>query len=566
MSAAPSSTPRRATPFLIVLGLLFGVVVVVAVVVFSLRVAYADQALPGTRVAGVSLGGKTADEARKELAPVVGNDVPVVLRAAGKTYRISPAVAGYTVDVDETIVRALDAGRDGLLGGAVNTVKGVVSERDVPLVTRLDKAQLDKTVAGLADEISRPAFAGELDVTTDPVNVEVVPPRTGRKVDRAELQRLLERGIRRRSAAAITVPVASTPVASREQVAAVAAKARDYLQKPLELTGADDPLVVSADQLAGVIALESVDGGKAVRLGAGDKRLESLVNQLAPARERPARNARVSATNPGASLTAKGDVTWRPRRAKVSVTAGRAGREVNRPATVKAIEEAIRAGSHTTKLPVRRVGASVSRADADKVNSLIGTFTTMYVPGQPRVTNIRRIAATVNGTVIRPGQQFSLNSIVGERTTAKGYVPAPFIAEGNKLEDSIGGGVSQFSTTMYNAAYFAGLQIDSHTPHSFYISRYPAGRESTLNFGSIDLLWTNDTKVPIFIRTSSDESSVTVSLYGNNGGRRVEAVTGARRPRPGGGFSMVVTRKITVGGNTREDRFTTTYGVPAEGE
>ncbi len=566
MPASSSPTPRRATPFLVVLGLLLGVVALVAAVVFALRVAYADQALPGTRVAGVSLGGKTAQEARKELEPVVGNDVPVVLRAAGRTYRISPAVAGYTVDVDETIVRALDAGRDGFLGGAVNTVRGVVDERDVPLVTRIDQAQLDDTVDGLRKEISRAPFAGELDVTADPIDVEVVPSRTGRTVDRDELAHLLERGIRRRGGAAITVPVTSTPVAPRARVQAVAAQAREYLRKPLLLTVADSPIAISAAQLAQVVALESVDGGKDVRLGAGDKRLEALVNQLAPARERPARNARVSATNPGASLSAKGNVTWRPRSAKVSVTEGRAGREVRRADAAKAIEAAIRAGSHSTRLPVKRVGAAVSRADANEVDSLIGTFTTQYEPGQPRVTNIRAIARTVNGTVIRPGQQFSLNGIVGERTEAKGYVPAPFIAEGNKLEDSVGGGVSQFSTTMYNAAYFAGLQIDSHTPHSFYISRYPAGRESTLNFGSIDLTWTNDTKVPIFVRTSTDATSVTVSLYGSNGGRRVEAVTGARQPRPGGGFSMVVTRKITVGGKTREDRFTTTYGVPAAGE
>ena len=223
-----------------------------------------------------------------------------------------------------------------------------------------------------------------------------------------------------------------------------------------------------------MLALESLDGGRRVRLGAGDDRLASLVDQLAPARDRPPRDARIAASNPGATLSDKGDVSWRPRPANVSVSGGRAGREVRRADTAKAIEAAIRSGSHRTRLPVKKTGADVSRDAADAVDELIGTFTTIYVPGSPAVTNIRKMAATVDGTVIAPGAQFSLNAIVGERTTAKGYLPAPFIAEGNKLEDSVGGGVSQFSTTMYNAAYFAGLQIDAHTPHSFYISRYPA--------------------------------------------------------------------------------------------
>ena len=108
------------------------------------------------------------------------------------------------------------------------------------------------------------------------------------------------------------------------------------------------------------------------------------------------------------------------------------------------------------------------------MRALIGTFTTYYVAGQPRVTNIQQIAKDVDGTVVAPGARFSLNETAGERTEAKGYVEAPFIADG-KIEPSIGGGVSQFSTTLYNAAYFAGLQLDGHRPHSFFIDRYPAG-------------------------------------------------------------------------------------------
>jgi vancomycin resistance protein YoaR len=175
------------------------------------------------------------------------------------------------------------------------------------------------------------------------------------------------------------------------------------------------------------------------------------------------------------------------------------------------------------------------------------------------VTNIQRIAKSIDRTIIAPGQQFSLNGLAGERTLAKGYVEAPFIA-GNKIEPSVGGGVSQFSTTMYNAAYFAGLQIDAHQPHSLYIDRYPPGRESTLNFPDIDMKWTNDTDVPILIRTYADDAGVTVTLYGDNGGRKVTAEPGSREPNPGGNFSITVTRKITYpGGRVVTQPSTTKY-------
>lgn len=226
---------------LVVAGLLITVLFGLSALVFGLRVAYDGQALPGTRVAGVALGGASAEEARRRLAPVAGADVPVVLRAADKTYRIRPADAGYAVDLDATVRAALDAGRDGLLGGALATVGGVVRTRDVELVTRVDRARFAQIVDDLTDEIDRAPFPGALEVTTNPIAVGTVPPRTGRKVDRAVLARLLERAIRRRGGASVSVPVILAPVARRDAVEAVAREAEDYLLEPLRLTGAGDP-------------------------------------------------------------------------------------------------------------------------------------------------------------------------------------------------------------------------------------------------------------------------------------------------------------------------------------
>jgi vancomycin resistance protein YoaR len=243
---------------------------------------------------------------------------------------------------------------------------------------------------------------------------------------------------------------------------------------------------------------------------------------------------------------------------QVSIAPARAGSRIDQPALARAISAAVRDGSHRAQARSRRIAPQVTTRAARRASQLIGTFTTAYEPGQPRVTNIRTMARTVNGTVIAPGEQFSLNGITGERTRAKGYVPAPFIADG-RLEPSVGGGVSQFSTTTYNAAYFAGLQLDSSQPHSAFIDRYPPGRESTLNYPDIDLTWTNDTDAPILVRATTTDTSVTVSLYGDNGGRRVSAIAGPRQPS-GDGFSIEVTRVIRYpGGRVTRTPRTTTY-------
>jgi vancomycin resistance protein YoaR len=201
----------------------------------------------------------------------------------------------------------------------------------------------------------------------------------------------------------------------------------------------------------------------------------------------------------------------------------------------------------------------VSTADASDVDQLIGTFTTYHPCCAPRVTNIHRIAELVDGSVIAPGATFSLNAASGRRTAANGFVSAPAIADG-ELVDQFGGGVSQFSTTLFNAAWFSGLTIEKHQPHSKYISRYPPGREATLDFDTIDQVIRNTSDAPVVIRTMTTDTSVTVALYGHTGERETISTTGAQIPRTAGGFSITVQRVVRDSGTVfRRDTLNWSY-------
>ena len=147
------------------------------------------------------------------------------------------------------------------------------------------------------------------------------------------------------------------------------------------------------------------------------------------------------------------------------------------------------------------------------IKEVIGSFTTYFPYAEYRIINIQRAARWMDGVIVQPGELFSYNKAVGERTEARGFVPGIMIDKGVFKKDW-GGGVSQVATTTWNAAWFSGLELVQHKPHSFYISRYPAGRESTVAWPSVDVKFRNNSGHPIFVDTSFTNKSVTVTIYG----------------------------------------------------
>lgn len=154
----------------------------------------------------------------------------------------------------------------------------------------------------------------------------------------------------------------------------------------------------------------------------------------------------------------------------------------------------------------------VSSPESLGIKEPISTFTSFFSPGQSRVKNIHRIADLVDGVVVGPGQSFELNKHVGRRTRKNGFTDGGAIQEGHMVSE-VGGGVSQFATTFFNAAWFSGVLIPQHKAHSQYFARYPAGREATLNYPGVNLEIINDTPYAILIDTSHTSSSVTVTFW-----------------------------------------------------
>jgi vancomycin resistance protein YoaR len=169
-------------------------------------------------------------------------------------------------------------------------------------------------------------------------------------------------------------------------------------------------------------------------------------------------------------------------------------------------------------LVVQPASFTTEQAASSGVSQVVAEFTTYYPHADYRNQNIGRAAELANNTFLKPGDTFSMNDVVGERTEARGFTKG-FIIDDGRFQEGVGGGVSQLATTLFNAGHFAGFEDVEHHAHSFYIDRYPMGREATVSWGSWDMRFKNNTPygavVQAFITPSSPgvKGAVTVRIW-----------------------------------------------------
>ncbi len=225
------------------------------------------------------------------------------------------------------------------------------------------------------------------------------------------------------------------------------------------------------------------------------------------------------------------DATYDVVNGKLVLVPARQGRGVNSKLLARDLAKLVRNGGPRV-IPVR-LAAAPPQVTTEQVTGLgikenVASFTSTFECCLPRVTNIRQMAADIDGQLVLPGQTFSLNDVVGERTAEGGYVLAPQTV-GGRVVTVVGGGASQLATTLYNAAFFGGFDDVAHTPMDYHSNRYPAGRDAALLYPGVDLKWRNDSEHGVLIKTASTATSVTVALWSTKRYDKIEAVDSAKR-------------------------------------
>lgn len=166
---------------------------------------------------------------------------------------------------------------------------------------------------------------------------------------------------------------------------------------------------------------------------------------------------------------------------------------------------------------VKNVQAKVTSDKLTSVNSLIASFATNYIniSSPERANNIKLSTDSINGTILMPGEVFSFNEVVGQRTADRGYQAASVIV-GNKVEDGLGGGICQTSSTLYNAALMANLKSVERAHHTLPSSYIPLGRDATVDWENIDYKFKNDYSFPIYIEGSTYSGEIRFNIYSNS--------------------------------------------------
>ena len=464
----------------------------------------------GVRVAGVDVGGLTPHEARTllERRSRELEHAPVLFTAAGKGWRVPPRRLGVEVDWAAAVATARHHG-DGF--GPVRGLWRIgvrVFGTDIAPPTRVYDAALDYQVDAIAKAVRR--AQREAAVELRGLRVVVVPGKRGLRLNRVEAEKLIVRSLAAFSRKLVVLPVsAAAPSVSAAELASAASQTRTALSAPVRLVLGPTRWRVPRWRIAGLLALPR-NGSRTLEIGGpgADRYFARLARRI----DRPARNADFAITSTG-----------------VRVIPARAGLVVDVPATAKALltaalspERRVARVVHVAK-PAER---TTEEARAMGITGLVGSYETIYGGEPNRISNVQLVARLIDRTLIPPGATFSFNETTGERTVEKGFKEAPVIING-ELQTGLGGGVCQVSTTVFNAAYEAGLKIVARTNHALYIDHYPLARDATVNYPDLDLRFVNDTPRWLLLRTWVGASSLTVALYGAPQHRVVKSETAA---------------------------------------
>lgn len=470
----------------------------------------------GVEAAGIDLSRLPAEKALTAIGAYEERLVsqPVVLVIDGKAVELDPADVDLAVDERAVVDEALTVRRaDGVLSNIRAWFATWSSTETIDVPVSFDREALSALLSGLSrTAIGKPAYEGAVLVDNGRAVAEY--PRPGLVIDVDASIPLIASQLEVAERAPVSLPlIPLDPAITRADVDVAVAKANRLIGEPVVLRrpGQSATMMFTPTGLASALRSEVVVNSPAtLDVSLDDAILREIASRTADEFIIAPRDATFSFNDVTRAFTVIPSV----KELKVDLTAVPAA--VTRAAL----------SNGTAVLPMTEGDeAAFTTAMAEAMGPLgeVSTFTTNHPCCENRVKNIQLLADTIRGSIVMPGETFSINDTAGQRTLAKGYVRAGAIINGRVecCDDpaNIGGGTSQFATTFYNAVFFGCYEDVFHQPHSLYISRYPFVREATLGYPAPDVKFRNDSDAIVYIDTSYTPSSITVTFYGNNGGR-----------------------------------------------
>jgi vancomycin resistance protein YoaR len=480
-----------------------------------------DQISHGVSAEGIDLSRMTRSEAVAALnayeAELAGDELDVIVD--GHNRSILPSSVGFDIDEQAVVDEAMTVRR--ATNGFANFVKWFSTKTgtiDLAIEPTVDVEALDAVLSDWdRTAIDKPAYDGAVIV----VNGVPAPeyPQPGLRIDHEQAIDLIRAAMSGDEAEPVEVPLdAIVPRVTDTDVDEAVALASEMVSTPVVLrpAGQTKGLTFSPAGLTSALRSEVVTNSPATVVPFLD---EDVIAAIAAANSRDFEVPPVDAS-----------FVFNDETKEIIVIPSKVGRTIDLDAVPERVSTAS-VGTRGGTLPMkdgRAADLTTEMAEAMGPFGEVSSFTTFHPCCANRVVNIQLLADEIGGHWVLPGETFSINDTAGKRTEAEGYRRAGAIIGGIVTccdsPINVGGGTSQFATTFYNAVFFGCYEDVFHQPHSIYFSRYPFIREATLGFPAPDVKFRNDSDSVIYIETSYTATSITVTFYGNNGGKDCESV------------------------------------------
>ena len=461
--------------------ILLGLVLVVGVLYVGGYFLTGSRMPANATIGGVDVSGKSPSAAReavdKALTPHV--DREIVLTHGKTEFRIKPKAAGLAFDLDRTISEA-----GGERSWKPADIAGLFfGDHETDPALDVDDSKLQSTIGTIGETVNRDVV--EAQITFPDSKPKERQPKAGRVIARADAADAI------RGAYLVSDKPVKVPTAVVEP--AVDADGLDEAMETIAKPAVSDPIAIRVGDKKVSLPVSAYAPALVVRVK--DNKLQPYLDP-----KKLAEPLTDSTTGIGKKAV---DATVKIENNKPVIVPGKEGVGLQpKEMAVKLLPALTESGSkRAVEVEAKVVEPLFSTADAKalKIRERISSFETQFPYAEYRNTNQSRAAELINGTILKPGETFSFNNTVGERTEANGFVMGTVI-NGGVFREELGGGVSQVATTTYNAGFFGAMDDVEHHPHAFYINRYPVGREATVYYGNLDLRFKNPTKYGVLIR------------------------------------------------------------------
>ncbi len=441
----------------------------------------------GVSVLGITIGGMSRDDARAALNAGLADriDQPVHVKVQDRPVDLNPADVGLSLDVDATVERA----------ARHNRLLALLGRDQVEPVVNADGKLLVAALKPAADAVGAPATMPA--IRFDGLTPQPVYPVPGKGLEISTTTAAVTRSWLREPETVVPivdVVPASTPADVDRMLAELA---RPAVAAGVAIDTDQGPLTAGPESIAASLVIDSDEFGK----------LNPHVDETALRNAMQPELARVEIT-PQSATVGDGQI--------VASSGGTLVDTAKLAADLMPVLPKAPGAERAVRAALKQVEPETTTAELEAlgIREQVSTFTTYFSGGldSGRSINIITGAKKVDGAIVKPGETFSLNGFTGPRGYEQGYKDAPIIMNG-KLVPGVGGGMSQFTTTLFNAAYYAGMEDVEHQPHTLYFSSYPSVIEATIFYPELDLKFRNDTQHGVLIDTSYTDDSITVSMW-----------------------------------------------------